>query len=71
MNNLYVLTDTPDKFGLPVNPKVSGTVGFWQNWVQPYFGWLIPVALAGSAVSFVTTRLLANKHGEHVEGGHE
>jgi formate dehydrogenase iron-sulfur subunit len=39
--------------------------------VQPYFGWLIPVALAGSAVSFVTTRILANKNGDHTEGGHE
>lgn len=71
LNNLYVLTDTPDKFGLPVDPKVPGQITFWQNWVQPYFGWLIPLALAGSAFSFVTTRILAGKHGEHAEGGHE
>lgn len=71
LNKLYVLTDTPDKFDLPVNPKVPGQITFWQNWVQPYFGWLIPLALAGSAVSFVTTRILAGKHGEHAEGGHE
>lgn len=69
LNKIYVLTDTPDKFGLPVSPKVSGTINFWQNAVQPYFGWLIPLALAGSAVSFVTTRVLANKHKD--EGGHE
>jgi len=76
LNNIFILTDTPDKFDLPVNPQPSGTIGFWQNWIQPYVGWLIPVALAGSAMSFVTTRLLANKNGEHghdhpVEGGHE
>jgi formate dehydrogenase iron-sulfur subunit len=71
LNKLYVLTDSPDKFGLPVDPKVPGQISFWQNWVQPYFGWLIPVALAGSAVSFVTTRILANKNGDHTEGGHE
>lgn len=71
LNKLYVLTDTPDKFGLPVNPKVPGQISFWQNWVQPYFGWLIPLALAGSAASFVTTRLLANKNNSHGEGGHE
>ncbi|QGT99104.1 Formate dehydrogenase O beta subunit [Candidatus Syntrophocurvum alkaliphilum] len=71
LNKLYVLTDTPDKFDLPVNPTVSGTVGFWQDIVQPYFGWLMPLALAGSAVSFVTTRLLQNKSGDHGEGGHE
>ncbi|HQD90592.1 MAG TPA: formate dehydrogenase, partial [Syntrophomonadaceae bacterium] len=71
LNKLYVLTDTPDKFGLPVDPKVPGQIPFWQDWIQPYLGWLIPIALAGSAVSFVTTRILANKHGEHDEGGHE
>lgn len=71
LNNIYILTDTPDKFGLPVDPKVPGQITFWQNWVQPYFGWLIPLALAGSAVSFVTTRILAGKHGNHDEGGHE
>ncbi|HWP97144.1 MAG TPA: 4Fe-4S dicluster domain-containing protein [Syntrophomonadaceae bacterium] len=74
LNKLYILTDTPDKFGLPVDPKAFTSVNVWQNWVQPYFGWLIPLALAGSAVSFVTTRILANKNGEHSEhgeGGHE
>lgn len=71
LNKIYVLTDTPDKFNLPVNPKVSGTVNAWQSWVQPYFGWLIPLALAGSAASFVTTRILANKAKETEEGGHE
>ena len=71
LNMLYVLTDSPDKFDLPVDPKVPGQIPFWQNWVQPYLGWLIPLALLGSATSFVTTRILANKHGEHGEGGHE
>lgn len=71
LNKIYVLTDTPDKFGLPVNPKPAGQVTFWQDWVQPYFGWLIPLALAGSATSFITTRILANKHKANEEGGHE
>ncbi|MEA1961461.1 MAG: 4Fe-4S dicluster domain-containing protein [Bacillota bacterium] len=71
LNKLYVLTDTPDKFDLPVDPHVPKNITFWQNWVQPYFGWLIPLALAGSAFSFVSTRILANKHDEHGEGGHE
>jgi len=70
-NKIYVLTDTPDKFGLPVDPKVSANTWVWQDWVQPYAGWLIPIALAGSAISFVTTRMLASKGGNHTEGGHE
>jgi formate dehydrogenase iron-sulfur subunit len=71
LNKIYVLTDTPDKFNLPVDPKVSANTWIWQDWVKPYAGWLIPVALAGSAVSFVTTRLLADKSGDHAKGGHE
>lgn len=70
LNKLYVLTDTPDKFGLPVNPKVP-YVTAWQDYVQPYASWLIPLALVGSATSFVTTRLLANKKDKNVEGGNE
>ncbi|MEN6461588.1 MAG: 4Fe-4S dicluster domain-containing protein [Syntrophomonas sp.] len=69
-NNLYILTDTPDKFDLPVNPKIPGQISFWQNYVQPYVGWLMPLMLGASAFSFVTTRILANKNG-HEEGGHE
>ncbi|MGE5381442.1 MAG: 4Fe-4S dicluster domain-containing protein [Methylocystaceae bacterium] len=68
LNNLYVLHDSPDKFGLPVNPKVAGQVRFWQRGVQPYVAWLIPLALAGSAFSFVTTRVLKNMQ-SHGEGG--
>lgn len=71
LNKLYILTDTPDKFGLPVDPQVAAQVPFWQNIVQPYLGWLLPLALAGSAASFVTTRILANKNSQHEEGGHE
>ena len=70
-NKIYILTDTPDKFNLPVDPKISANTWVWQDWVQPYAGWLIPIALAGSAISFVTTRLLANKGGDHAKGGHE
>lgn len=67
LNKIYVLGDTPDKYGLPVNPKVSSVIPAWQNVIQPWVGLLIPIALAGSALSFVTTRVLANKHGEHHE----
>ncbi len=73
-NKLYILTDTPDKFGLPVKPQIEGNTIFWQNWVQPYFGWLIPIALGASAISFVTSRVIGNKNKAmegHAEGGHE
>jgi len=75
LNKLYVLADVPEKYDLPVNPGSYAVMDFWQNIVKPYAGWLIPVALAGSAVSFVTTRLINNKsgadHEQHEEGGNE
>jgi len=70
---MYVLTDDPAKFGLIKHPKVSTTVGVWQDLVQPYAAWLIPLALMGSATSFVTSRLIAaqkDKEG-HGKGGDE
>lgn len=73
LNKLYILMDSPEKYGLPTNPKPYATINGWKNWIQPYAGWLIPLALGASAVSFVTNRLL-NKpedHGHTVEGGHE
>lgn len=70
LNNIYILGDVPEKYGLPSNPKVSSVIPAWQKVIQPWFGLLIPLALAGSAVSFVTTRLLSKgEHGEHQEGG--
>ncbi|MGE5370979.1 MAG: 4Fe-4S dicluster domain-containing protein [Solirubrobacterales bacterium] len=68
LNKIYILGDTPDHYGLPVQPKVSATVPVWKDWVQPYVGYLIPLALAGSAVSFFTTRFLANK--QHASENH-
>ncbi|NLU49672.1 MAG: formate dehydrogenase [Syntrophomonadaceae bacterium] len=70
-NVVYVLAYSPDKYGLPVNPKVSGQVSFWQNIVQPYAGWLIPLALGASVVSFFTTRLIAASERAPEEGGNE
>lgn len=66
---IYVLTDDPAKFGLIKHPQVSGTITAWQDYIQPYAAWLIPLALLGSATSFVTTRLLANKHQADEERG--
>lgn len=68
LNNLYILGDTPDKYELPVNPQVGSMVTGWQDYVKPWIGLLIPLALAGSAASFFTTRLLKAKH-EKITGG--
>ena len=35
---IYVLEDKPEVYGLPADPKVSGTVTAWQDVLQP-LGW--------------------------------
>ncbi|MCR4399448.1 MAG: 4Fe-4S dicluster domain-containing protein [Syntrophomonadaceae bacterium] len=75
LNVMYVLQYRPETYGLPAQPKPMGQVAFWQNIVKPYAGWLIPVALGTSVISFFTTRLLGagkDLHGHgHEEGGEE
>lgn len=69
---VYILSFKPEVYGLPADPKVPGQIAAWKNIIQPYFGWLIPLALGASALSFVTTRLL--KKAEEIspeEGGNE
>ncbi|MDQ1255213.1 MAG: formate dehydrogenase iron-sulfur subunit [Euryarchaeota archaeon] len=61
---MYVLEDTPDKYGLPVNPKVPGGVILWRNYIKPLIKWGIPLVSLGVFVHFWL-------HGPHVveEGG--
>ncbi|MDD4873783.1 MAG: 4Fe-4S dicluster domain-containing protein [Dehalococcoidales bacterium] len=35
---MYILEDSPDVYGLPVDPQISGLTAAWQNVVQPV-GW--------------------------------
>ena len=55
---IYLLMDSPETYGLPVNPSASASLSLWQDYVQPYGGWLIPLAAAASVGSFFTTRVL-------------
>ncbi len=34
-NVIYVLEDSPDKYGLPTNPVVAGTATAWQDVIKP------------------------------------
>jgi formate dehydrogenase iron-sulfur subunit len=55
---IYLLLDSPETYGLPVNPSASASLSLWKDYLQPYGGWLIPLAAAASLGSFFTTRLL-------------
>jgi formate dehydrogenase iron-sulfur subunit len=64
LHAMYVLEDTPDKYGLPVNPKVPISVVIWKNFIKPLVKWGIPLTIVGALLHFWL-------HGPHVveEGG--
>lgn len=71
LHELYVLTDTPDKFGLPVAPKISKRVYLWQNAVKPVGKVLLGAMLFGLLANLVVNRfvgLTAPEGGDHDEG---
>jgi formate dehydrogenase iron-sulfur subunit len=53
---LYVLEDSPDTYGLPVNPKVPGVAIAWQNVIQP-LGWIVGgVTIVGLGLNYLVAR---------------
>ena len=60
---MYVLEDSPDIYGLPLNPKVSATTTVWQNVVQP-LGWAVGgVTVLGLGLNYLVARANAKKEG--------
>ena len=55
---VYLLLDEPEVYGLPANPTTPSSLTLWKDIVQPYCGWLIPLAAAGAVGSFFSTRLI-------------
>jgi len=53
---LYVLEDTPDVYGLPVNPKVPATAIVWKDAIQP-LGWVLGgLTILGLGINYIIAR---------------
>jgi formate dehydrogenase beta subunit len=53
---LYVLEDSPEVYGLPVNPQVSGATIAWQDVIQPV-GWAVGgLTLLGLGLNYLVAR---------------
>ncbi len=53
---LYVLDDTPQVYGLPVNPEVPPAAIAWKNVIQP-LGWALGgLTILGLALNFLIAR---------------
>jgi formate dehydrogenase iron-sulfur subunit len=61
---LYVLADTPDKYGLPVDPQVPATTTLWQSVLQPLGYVAVGVTAAGLALNYLVARARAIRNGE-------
>ena len=53
---MYVLTDSPEVYGLPAEPKVSAATIAWQNVIQP-LGWALGGAtIVGLGLNYLIAR---------------
>ncbi|MFC1927991.1 4Fe-4S dicluster domain-containing protein [Chloroflexota bacterium] len=53
---MYVLDDSPEVYGLPVNPQVSAATVAWQNVIQP-LGWALGgLTIAGLGLNYLVAR---------------
>ena len=56
---MYVLKDSPEKYGLPQNPKVPSSVFWWKNIFKPIIKWGVPLTIVATLIHFWF-------HGPHV-----
>ena len=53
---LYVLDDSPEVYGLPLNPQVSAATIAWQDVIQP-LGWAVGgLTLVGLGINYLVAR---------------
>jgi formate dehydrogenase iron-sulfur subunit len=64
---LYLLMDSPETYGLPVNPKTPLSLTLWKDGVQPLFKYLWPVTAAAVVIGGVSNLL----QGNYRNRGHE
>ncbi len=58
---LYVLEESPDNYGLPVNPQVSAATIAWQDVIQPV-GWAVGgLTIVGLGMNWLVARANAKK----------
>ena len=53
---MYVLDDSPQVYGLPVNPEISAVTTAWKDVIQP-LGWAMGgLALVGLGLNYLVAR---------------
>ena len=53
---MYVLEDSPEVYGLPLNPQVPAAAVVWQNVIQP-LGWALGgLTILGLGINYLIVR---------------
>ena len=71
---IYILPDSPAKYGLPEDPSLPFTLGLWKDVVHPFGNALIGASLAATGLAFIISRRNAMKLKESAkleEGGYD
>lgn len=69
LHELYVLTDVPEQFGLPVRPEISKRIFIWQRWLKPVGKILVGTMLFGLFLNLVVNRFVGLKPPDEEGGG--
>ncbi|MGQ9457654.1 MAG: 4Fe-4S dicluster domain-containing protein [Anaerolineae bacterium] len=56
LGRLYVLTEAPEKYGLPTKPSYPWVASIWQDWVQPIAEASFVVGIVGTALAWLIVR---------------
>lgn len=56
LHELYVLLESPEVYGLPVNPKLSKRLTFWKYGLQPIGKALLGTAIFGLVINWLAAR---------------
>lgn len=56
LHRMYVLTEPPEVYGLPTDPRTPALAGIWQEFVQPAAEGSFVLGILGTALAFVIAR---------------
>lgn len=65
-NMMYILTDRPDVYGLPAEPKTpDAAINIWKDIVRPLGKFAGVAAIVGCAGAYGLSKVIAKKHQEN------
>lgn len=70
-HTVYILTEEPSVYGLPVDPRVPVSATVWKDYAQPVSKALLGVTTAAVIGAFVSNKLFNKEKDEVISGGED